>query len=124
MQELNDVTNFASSMFERFPQQIYATALFVLWCGMGLVSVAVARKRSAGLQGQIDELRREVHQLEAEDGRRAIEAINLRSRSGHHVHQEDASPIAPFSIITTVPAPPLAATARQEPEEQQDRHLP
>ena len=58
MQELNDVTNFARSMFERFPLQIYATALFVLWCGLGLVGVAVARKRSARLQGQIDELRR------------------------------------------------------------------
>ena len=117
MQELNDVTNFARSMFERFPLQIYATALFVLWCGLGLVGIAVARKRSARLQRQIDELRREVRQLEAEEGRRTLEAINLRSRSGCQAHQEDASSIAPFSIIT-MPAPPHAAPAPHEPQEQ------
>jgi YVTN family beta-propeller protein len=59
MQEINHVINFAGSMFERFPPQIYATALFVLCCGLGLVGVVVSRKRSACLQEQIDELRRD-----------------------------------------------------------------
>ena len=104
MQEINDVISFAGSVLERFPEQIYAAAIFVLWCGMGLVGVVVSRKRSARLQEQIDELRRGVRQLEEEEGRRTVEAINLRSRTGCQVHEEDASSITPFSIIT-MPSP-------------------
>ncbi len=117
MQEIIDVSNnLAGSMFERFPQQIYAAILFVLWCGLGLVGVVVARKQSAHLQEQINELRRDLRQLEQEEGRRTAEAIRLRS--GNQVHEEDASSIAPFSIIT-MPAPPLhaAPTSHQEPRE-------
>ena len=115
MQEINDVNNLALSMFERFREQIYAVALFVLWCGLGLIGVVVSRKRSAQLQEQIDELTRDVRQLEVEEGRRTVEAINLRSGQ---VHEEDASSIAPFSIIT-MPAPPLRAapTSRDVPQE-------
>jgi hypothetical protein len=94
MQGLKHVTKFARSMFERF----------------------LPPKRSVRLQEQIDELRRDVRRLEAEESRRTLETINLRSRSGHQAHQEDASPIAPFSIIT-MPAPLHAAT-RHEPQEQ------
>ena len=119
MQEINDVNNLALSMFERFREQIYAVALFVLWCGLGLIGVVVSRKRSAHLQEQIDELRRDVRQLEVEEGRRTVEAINLRSGQ---VHEEDASSIAPFSTIT-MPAPPLRAapTSRHEPQEQPEQ---
>jgi hypothetical protein len=113
MQEINDVNNLAGSMFERFREQIYAAILFVLWCGLGLVGVVVSRKQSAHLQEQIDELRRGLRQLEEEEGRRTVEAIRLRSES--QVHEEDASSIAPFSIIT-MPAPPLreAPTSRED----------
>ena len=96
MQMINDVISFARPVLERFPEQIYAAAIFVLWCGLGLVGVVVSRKRSARLQEQIDELRRGVRQLEEEEGRRTVEAINLRSRTGGQVHEEDASSITPF----------------------------
>jgi len=103
---------------------IYAAALFVLWCGLGLVGVVVSRKRSARLQEQIDELRRDVRQLEAEETRRDLEAINLSSRSGSQMHQEDASSIAPFSLIT-MPAPlHTAPTSRREPQEQSGQTPP
>ncbi len=59
MQEINYAFNFAGSMFERFPPQIDATALFILCCGLGSVGVVVSRKLSARLQEQIDELRRD-----------------------------------------------------------------
>lgn len=117
MQEINYVVNFAGSMFERFPQQIYATTLFALCCGLGLVGVVVSRKRSVRLQEQIDELRSNVRRLEAEEIRRDLVAINLSARSGQ-MHQEDASSIAPFSVIA-MPAPLHAApTSRHEPQEQ------
>jgi hypothetical protein len=118
MQEINYVISFAGSMFERFPQQIFATALFALCCGLGLVGVVVSRKRSACLQEQIDELRRDVRVLESEESRRCLESLNLSSRSGSQMHQEDASSIAPLSVIT-MPAPPLhgAPTSRHEPQE-------
>jgi hypothetical protein len=116
MQEMNDIVNFAGSMFERFQQQIYATALFVLWCGFGLAGLAVSLKRSARLQEQIDELRRDVYQLEAEESRRDLESINLSSRSGSETQQEDASSIAPFSIITMQPLQ-AAPTPSHEPHE-------
>ena len=106
MQWINDVNNFAG----------YA-ALFVLWCGLGLVGVVFSRKRSARLQEQIDELRSDVRRLEAEESRRDLEAINLSSSSGSLMHPEDVSSIAPFSIIT-MPAPLHSApTSRHEPQE-------
>ena len=72
MQEINDVINSAGSMFERLPQQIYAMALLVLWCGLGLFGVVVSWNRSARLQNQLDELSRDVRQqqLELEEARR------------------------------------------------------
>jgi hypothetical protein len=115
MQGINYVINFAGSMFERFPPQIYATVLFVLCCGLGLVGFVVSRKRSACLQEQIDELRHDVRLLESEEGRRMIELINLSSRSGSQMHQEDVSSIAPFTVLT-MPAPLHAApTSHDEP---------
>jgi YVTN family beta-propeller protein len=59
MQQINYTFDFACSTFERFPPQIYATALFILCCGLGSVGVVVSRKISARLQEQIDELRRD-----------------------------------------------------------------
>jgi hypothetical protein len=117
MQEINDVNNFAGSML-----QIYAAALFVLCCGLVLVGAVVSRKRSVRLQEQIDELRCDVRRLEAEESRRDLESINLSSRSGSQMYQEDAASIAPFSVIT-MPAPPLQAapTSRHEPQEQPGR---
>jgi hypothetical protein len=113
MQEMNDIVNFAGSMFERFPQQIYGAAFCVLWCGLGLVGIAVSRKRSARLQEQIDELRRDIRQLEAEESRRNLESINLSSRSGSQMDQEDASSIAPFTMQPLQAAP----TPSHEPHE-------
>jgi len=71
MQEINDVINFAGSMFERLPTQIYAMALIVL-SGLGLVGVVVSWNKSARLQNQLDELNRDVRQqqLELEETRR------------------------------------------------------
>ena len=112
MQEINYVINFASSMFERFPQQIDAIALFVLCCGLGLIGVVVSQKRSGRLQEQIDELRRDVRRLEAEETRRDLEAINLSSRSESQMHQEDAASIAPFSVITPPASRHAAPTSR------------
>ena len=54
MQAINDVNSLAGSMFDVSRSEIYTAALFVLWCGLGLVGVVVARKRSAHLQEQID----------------------------------------------------------------------
>jgi len=105
MQDINYVIDLAGSMFERFPPRIYATALFVLCCGLVLVDVVVSLKRSACLQEQIDELRCDVRLLESEEGRRMIESINLSSRSGIQMHQEEVSSIAPFSIIPLHAAP-------------------
>jgi hypothetical protein len=63
MQEMNDVIDFAGSMFERLPQQKYAMALLVvLWCGIGLVVVVVSWNRSTRLKNQLDELSRDVRQ--------------------------------------------------------------
>ena len=107
MQQIDHVINFASSILERFPPQIYTTVLFAVCCSLGLAGVVVSRKRSAYLQGQIDELRRKISLLESEEGRRTVEFINSQ------VHQEDASPLAPFSVIT-MPAP-LAPTSHDEP---------
>jgi uncharacterized protein HemX len=76
MQKINDdIINFAGSMFERLPQQSYAIALFVIWCGLGLVGVLVFRKRSARLQEQLDQLRRDVRHLELEESRRIISEL-------------------------------------------------
>jgi hypothetical protein len=69
MQKIDDIINFAGSMFECLPQQSYAMAVFVLWCGFGLVGVLVFR--AARRQKQLDQLRRDVH-LEMEECRRII----------------------------------------------------
>ena len=85
MQEINDVINFAGSMFERLPEQIYAMALLVLCCGLGLVGVVVSWNRSARLQNQLDELSRDVRQqqLELEETRRIyLEVNNPRQSRG------------------------------------------
>jgi hypothetical protein len=66
MQEINDVVNFAGSMFERLPQQIYAMALLVLWCGLGLVGVLLSWNRSARQVNQLDDLIRDVRQQQLE----------------------------------------------------------
>ena len=92
MQEINSVINFAGSMFERFPQQSYATALFVIWCGLGLVGVLVSRKRSARLQKQLDKLRRDVRYLELEESRRILEFLNSSSNSGSRMYWEQKTP--------------------------------
>ena len=83
MQEINDVINFAGSMFERLPEQIYAMALLVLCCGLGLVGVVVSWNRSARLQNQLDELSRDVRQqqLELEETRRIYLEVNIPRQS-------------------------------------------
>jgi hypothetical protein len=95
MEKINDFINFADSMFERLPHQTYATALFVLWCGLGLVGVIRCRKRSALLQKQLDNLSRHVHQLELAESRRLIELLNSSSCSRSRLQQQDASSIVP-----------------------------
>jgi hypothetical protein len=84
MQEINDVINFADSMF--------VFAFLVLWCGFSLV---VSWKISARLHNQLDELSREVRQqqLKLEEARRIF--TQLTSSSGSRMHQEDASSIIP-----------------------------
>jgi hypothetical protein len=76
MQEINDVVDFAGSMFERLPQQKYAMALLVvLWCGLGLVGVVVSWNRSTRLKNQLNELSRDVRQqqLVLEEARRIFD---------------------------------------------------
>ena len=82
MENINDVINFADSIFERLSQQNHAIALFVLWCGLGLVGVTCSRRRAALLQKQLDKLSRDVRQLELAENRRLMELVNSSSRSG------------------------------------------
>jgi hypothetical protein len=96
MEMINDVVNFADSMFERLPQQNYAMVLFVLGCGLGLVGVVRSRKRSALLQKQLDKLSRDVSQLELAENRRLIELLNSSSRPRS---QQDATSIVPGEEI-------------------------
>jgi hypothetical protein len=74
MQEINDVINFADSMF--------VMAFVVLWCGLGLVGVVVSWNRSARLQNQLDELSRDVRQqqLELEETRRIYSELEEAHR--------------------------------------------
>ena len=66
MQEINDVINFAHSMFERFPQQIVAAALFVLWFGLGFVGVVFSGRDPPAYLGQCQlELAAELSELES-----------------------------------------------------------
>jgi len=97
----------------------YAMALFVLWCGLGLVGVGlvgvvVFRKRSDDrLQKLLDEVSRDVRKLEAEESRRIIELLNFSSRSESLMHQENVSSfpspegqrIHPLVVTENAPGP-------------------
>jgi hypothetical protein len=99
MEKINDVINFAGSMFEHLPQLNSAMALFALWCGLGLVGVIHSRKRSSRMQKQLDKLGRDVRQLELQlelaENRRLMELLNSSSCSGSRMHKQDASSIIP-----------------------------
>ncbi len=71
MQKIDDTINFAGSMIERLPPQSYAMALFVLWCGLGLVGL-LSWKRLARIQKQLDQLRHDLRRLEQEESRRIV----------------------------------------------------
>ena len=86
MEIINDVINFAASMFERLPQQYYAMVLFIVCCGLGLVGVVRSRERSALLK-QLEKLTRDVRELELAESRRFIGLLNPSSR------QQDATSI-------------------------------
>jgi len=79
MQKIDDIINFAGSTFERLPPQSYSIALFVLWCGLGIVGV-LSWKRLVRLQRQLDQLRRDLRHLELEESRRiALELLKSSS---------------------------------------------
>jgi hypothetical protein len=80
MANIDDIFNFAESMFGRLPTQNYAVALFVLWCVLALV-VIPSRKRLSLLQKQIDKLSHDVHLLELTENRRLMESLNSSRRS-------------------------------------------
>jgi hypothetical protein len=81
MANINDVINFAESIIERLPTQNYAIALFVLWCGLGLVGVISSRRRTALLQKRLDKLSDDVRQLELAEDRRLMDSLNSNKRS-------------------------------------------
>ena len=80
MANINDIFNFAESMFERLPTQNYAFALFVLWCVLALVVIS-SRRRLSLLQKQIDKLSHDVHLLELAENRRFMESLNSSRKS-------------------------------------------
>jgi hypothetical protein len=81
MANINDIINFAESIIERLPTQNYAIALFVLWCGLGLIGAMSSRRRTARLQKQLDKLSDDVRQLELAENRRLMDFLNSSRRS-------------------------------------------
>ena len=81
MANINDVINFVESIIERLPTQNSAIALFVLWCGLGLIGVISSRRRTALLQKQLDKLSNDVRQLELAENRRLMDTLYSSRRS-------------------------------------------
>jgi hypothetical protein len=94
MEMINDIRNFADSMFERLPQQYYVLVLFIVCCGLGLVGIIRSRKRSALLK-QLDTLNRDVRRLVRELELAENNRIGLLNQSPR---QQDATFIVPGKV--------------------------